>query len=51
MFGGPLYPSTILSRLDQEAAFGGDQTELRLLLRQISKLPGVKGSPLFVNVP
>lgn len=50
-FGGSLYPSTVLSKADQLAAFGADQTELFLRLRQVSKIAGVKGAPLDLTVP
>lgn len=50
-FSGAIYPSTILSKADQEEAYGSVQTELNLLLRQVSRYPGVKGAPLYLTVP
>lgn len=51
MFSGALHPSTILSDKNQMAAYGSIQTELHLLMREVSPYPGVKGAPLYVNVP
>ncbi len=51
LFGGAIKPSTVFSKADSFAAFGGDLARLFLRLRQVSKIVGVKGLPLDLIVP
>lgn len=46
MFGGAIFPSTILSAADQVAAYGSVQSQINVRMRQVSLYPGVKGAPL-----